>query len=300
MKPREHAELLLLAALWGGSFLFMRIAAGEFGPLALVALRTGVAALMLVPLLAWRGGLGELRGRWRAVALVGALNSALPFVAFAYAALAITAGLSSIFNATVPLWGALIARAWLGERLGVPRATGLAIGFAGVLALGWGKASWQGGAVSSAGAIVACLAATAMYGFAAHYTRRRLTGVTPLAVAAGSQLASVVMLAPLAALAWPATAPSPLAWGAALLLGSLCTGVAYVLYFRLIASAGAAQAMAVTYLIPLFGVFWGWLALDEPVTAEMGAGGAAILLGTALATGMLAPRAATPRALTRD
>lgn len=300
MKPREHAELLLLAALWGGSFLFMRVAAGEFGPLALVALRTGVAAMLLVPLLAWRGGLDEWRGRWHRVVLVGALNSALPFVAFAYAALAITAGLSSIFNATVPLWGALIARAWLGERLGSARAAGLAVGFAGVLALGWRQAGGQGGAVSSAGAIAACLAATAMYGFAAHYTRRRLADVTPLAVAAGSQLASVALLAPLAVLAWPATTPSPQAWGAALLLGLLCTGVAYVLYFRLIASAGAAQAMAVTYLIPLFGVFWGWLALDEPVTAQMGAGGAAILLGTALATGMLAPRRPAAPALTRD
>jgi drug/metabolite transporter (DMT)-like permease len=223
-------------------------------------------------------------------------------MAFGDAALAITAGLSSIFNATTPLWGARVAWAWLGERLSALRALGLAIGFAGVLGLGWGKASFTAvNGVSSGAAIVACLVATAMYGFGANYTRRRLAGVAPLTVAAGSQITAAALLALPLPLAWPAAMPSPLAWGAVLGLGVLCSGLAYILYFRLIAQVGAAQAMTVTDLIPRFGVFWGWFVLDEAVTAAMGAGALVILLGTALATGLVGKaRTGAARPLTGD
>ena len=302
MTPRQTAELLGLSALWGASFLFMRLAAGEFGPVALTAVRVAIGALVLAPLLAWHGLTGELRRHWVAITVVGLVSSVLPFIAFGYAALAITAGLSSILNATTPLWGALVAWAWLGERLSVLRALGLAIGFAGVLGLGWGKASFTAvNGVSSGAAIVACLVATAMYGFGANYTRRRLAGVAPLTVAAGSQITAAALLALPLPLAWPAAMPSPVAWAAVLGLGMLCSGLAYILYFRLIAQVGAAQAMTVTYLIPLFGVFWGWFVLDEAVTAAMGAGALVILLGTALATGLVGKaRTGTARPLTGD
>jgi drug/metabolite transporter (DMT)-like permease len=297
MTPRQVAELLLLAALWGASFLFMRVSAPELGAVALAALRVAVAAALLMPLVLLQGRRAELRRHWRELAVVGAVNSALPFLAFGHAALAINAGLSSIFNATVPLWGALIAWAWLGERLGPLRALGLAIGFGGVIGLGWGKASFTAvDGVSSGSAILACLGATALYGFGANYTRRRLGAVSPLTVAAGSQFAAALLLAVPAALAWPTRVPSATAWGAVLLLGVLCTALAYLLYFRLVAGVGPAQAMSVTYLIPLFGVFWGWAFLDEAVTAAMGLGGLVILLGTALTTGVLgrSGRAAAP------
>jgi len=287
--PRQTAELIGLAALWGASFLFMRVAADDFGPAALAWLRVAIAAAVLLPLLVWRGGAAAVRQHWRAIALVGLLGSALPFVAYGYAALALPAGLLSIFNATVPMWGALIAWVWLGERLGAPRALGLGLGFAGVLALGWDQAA-PGAAGSDLGttaAVLACLLATALYGYTANYTRRRLAGVPPLAVAAGSQLAAALWLAPLALPTWPQTPPPAAAWAAVLALGVLCTGAAYLLFFRLIAQAGAAQAMSVTYLIPVFGVFWGWALLGEPVTAAMAAAGAVILLGTALTLGRL-------------
>jgi drug/metabolite transporter (DMT)-like permease len=290
VNARQWAELVALAALWGGSFLFMRLAAGEFGPLALAAVRVAVAAAVLAPLLWWHRLGAELRRHWRAIAVVGGVNSALPFVAYSYAALSINAGLASIFNATVPLWGALLAWAWLGERPRPQRAAGLAIGFGGVVWLAWGKAG--AGAPAVTGAVLACLAASALYGFGANYTRQRLVGASPLAVAGGSQIAATLMLAAPAAAHWPAAAPSPLAWGAAIALGAACTGLAYLLFFRLIARAGAAHAMSVTYLIPLFGVGWGWLLLDERVTATMLGGGATILLGTALATGVFGPRPA--------
>ncbi len=289
MRPRDGAELLSLAAVWGSSFLFMRLGAAEFGPVAVAALRVAGASLLLVPLLAAHGHAAELRRHWRPIFVVGVINSALPFLCFAYALLSITAGLSAIFNATAPLFGAFIAWLWLNERLTRLRVAGLAIGFAGVVGLAWsnvnGAASFKPG--GSGFAVVACLAAAAMYGLAANYTRQRLAGVAPLAIAAGSQVAATVFLAVPAVLWWPAVAPSATAWGAMAMLAFACTGIAYLMYFRLIAHIGPANAIAVTYLVPLFAMLWGGWFMGEAVTAAMLAGGAVILLGTALATGMV-------------
>lgn len=278
-------ELIALAALWGASFLFMRMGAGEFGPVALSAVRVTGATLFLLPLLYWRGQWDSLRRHWQPIFVVGVLNSALPFLCFSYAALSITAGLSSIFNAATPLFGALIAWLWLKDRLTPSRVLGLAIGFAGVLWLAWDKASFKPG--GSGWAIVACLLATLCYGLAASFTKRYLTGIAPLAVASGSQLSAALVLLVPAIIWWPASMPSQTAWLAAALLAVACTGVAYVLYFRLIAHVGPANAIAVTFLIPVFAVLWGWLFLGEGVTGAMVAGCGVILLGTGLTTGVL-------------
>ena len=291
MRGRDRLELIVLAALWGGSFLFMRLAAPAFGASALAALRVAVASAVLLPLLLFTlpRPMAACSGRWRALTVVGLLNSALPFLCYSYAAQSISAGLASIFNATTPLWGALVAWLWLGERLDAQRLLGLALGFAGVLGLAWDKASFKGGAADTGLAVLACLAATLMYGIAANATRRWLTGVPALALATGSQGLAALALALPAALAWPAQPPELGAWIAALALGVLSTGVAYVLYFRLIARVGPARATTVTYLIPLFAVLWGFLALREPLTLSMLLGGAVILLGTSLATGWWRP-----------
>ena len=192
MRPRDIAELVALAALWGGAFLFMRVAVPAFGPFALAFLRVAGAALLLVPLLAARGELGALRQHWRPIAVVGLTNSALPFLCFAYAALSITAGLSAIFNSATPLFAAIVAWLWLGDRMTPLRVVGLAIGFAGVVWIGWDKADFRPG--GSAWAIAACLLATMSYGIAPSLTKRHLGGVPPLAVAAGSQLAAALFL----------------------------------------------------------------------------------------------------------
>jgi drug/metabolite transporter (DMT)-like permease len=285
------AELLGLAAIWGGSFLFMRLCGPAFGPAALAEIRGAGAVLLLLPLVAWRGELGAMRRHAGAIALVGLTNSALPFVLFATASLAITAGLSSIFNATTPLWGALVAWAWLRDRPDRWRVLGLAIGFAGVLWLAGDKASLKPGehGVSPALAIAACLVATLLYGFSANFTKRYLTGVPPMALAAGSQLSAAVALAVPAAIWWPATMPPAGAWAAAGALSVLCTGIAYVLYFRLIAHLGPANAVSVTFLIPVFALLWGGLFLHEPFTPTLAAGCAVVLLGTSLATGFVRP-----------
>lgn len=292
MRPMDIGELVALAAIWGASFLFMRLGAGEFGPVALAAVRVSGAALVLLPLLAWRGQFAELRRHWRALLIVGLTNSALPFLGFSYAALSISAGLSSIFNASTPLWGAVIAWLWLRDRPTLPRMAGLAIGFAGVLGLAWEKASFKPG--GSGWAIVACLAAALCYGLAASYTKKKLQGVPPMAVAAGSQLSAALLLALPALWWWPAQMPSARAWAMVALLAVLCTGLAYLMYFRLIAHVGASNAIAVTFLIPAFAVLWGWLFLAEPLTGAMAAGCVVILIGTALATGVIAPRIARP------
>lgn len=293
MKTSDLIDLLLLAAIWGASFLFMRVGAPEFGPVTLAALRVAGAAVFLLPV-AWASGHAAALWRHRGHLLVcGALSSAVPFLCYSFAALSITAGLASIFNATTPLFGALIAWWWLGDRPGRWKGLGLALGFAGVLWLAWDKASFRPGASATGWAVLACLTATLCYGVAASYTKRHLSSVPSLAVAAGTQLGAALLLA-LPGWWWrPSGMPSLGAWAATLALALLCTGIAYILYFRLIARIGPANAIAVTFLIPAFAVLWGWWWLDEHITGAMLAGGAVILVGTALATGLW-PRRASP------
>jgi drug/metabolite transporter (DMT)-like permease len=293
MTRRDLADLVLLAALWGGSFLFMRIAAPHFGALPLAALRVAGAALLLLPLLAARSGLGGLRRHWLQLALVGLTNSALPFACFAFAALSISVGLASILNATSPLFATLIAIAWLREPTTATRVAGLAVGLAGVVGIAWNQLG--GGPAHGASelfvAIALCLVASALYGFSACFARRSLSGVDALAVASGSQIAATLLLVLPAWWVWPAAQPPASVWLAVLALALLCTGVAYVLYFRLIARIGPSRAITVTFLVPAFALVWGGVFLGETPTPAMFAGCAAIFIGTALATGLWPRRA---------
>jgi drug/metabolite transporter (DMT)-like permease len=293
---RDFADLLLLAALWGASFLFMRLGAADFGPVALAFVRVAGAAALLVPLMLLRRQGAAWRTHGRAIAGVGVVNSALPFLLYAVAALALTTALMSVFNATASIWSALIAWLWLKERLTPLRWLGLAVGVAGVVGLSWGKADFRPGehGVSAAAGVAGCLAATWLYGLGANVSRRWLQGVPTLAVAAGSQAAATLALAVPALWLWPARPPGATAWAAALALSLLCTGLAYSLYFRLRARTSAAAATSVTLLIPVFALLWGYVALGEVPTGTMVAGCAVILLGTALATGLLRRPARCP------
>jgi drug/metabolite transporter (DMT)-like permease len=222
------------------------------------------------------------------------VNTAIPFSLFAYAALTVTAGLASILNATVPMFGALVASVWLRERLAPLQWLGMAIGMAGVAGLSAGKAEFAVG--GSALAIGAGLLASLSYGVAANVVKRYFTGVRPLSVAAGSQAAAALLLLPFAVAFWPAAPIGAIDWAAGIALGVLCTGLAYLLFFRLLARIGPASAMTVTFLIPAFAMLWGWLILGEEITGAMLAGCAVILAGTALATGILRPRRSSSRA----
>lgn len=285
MTPRNLFDLVLLAALWGGSFLFMRYAAPAFGAIALIWLRVAIAAACLLPLLWWRGQSGLLRQHAGAMLVVGLLNSAIPFVLIAWAVLSITSGLASILNAVTPIFTALIGALWLKERLSQSQMLGLLTGFAGVLLLAADKADFKPG--GSGWAMVAMLGATLCYGIVTHYTRRKLAGVPSLVTATGAQLMAALVLLPLAYQYWPAVMPDLKAWLAVIGLGVGCTALAFVLFFRLLAEVGASQAVTVTFLIPVFGVLWGSLLLGETVSAPMLLAGTVIVLGTALATGML-------------
>ncbi len=305
MNLKNIVQLLILAALWGASFLFIRIGVTDFGVAPLMALRVGIGALFLVVVLIARRPLREalhtLRTRARPLVVVGVLNSAAPFCLFAYAELTLSAGVTSVINATTPLWGALVAFLWLKDRLSALRSIGLAIGFAGVLMLVWNQIVAPNGSsaapATTALAAVAALGATLLYGIAASYTKRHLMGVDALTVATGTMIGATVVLLPLAIAQWPATAISLRAWGAVIALGVGCTGVAYMLFFHLIAIAGPARAITVTFVIPIFGILWGAVFLGERVSAGMLEGCAVILVGTALATGVVKglPRFGTRR-----
>lgn len=284
MPPRDALDLVVLGALWGAAFLFMRVAAPAFGPVTLIAVRVTIAAALLLPLLVREGGLAQARSAAGRLALVGALNTAIPFTLFAYAALTLPAGLSSVLNATVPLFGALVGVLWLGERPRPLQLVGLGLGFAGVLVLAWPRLS----SASDWRAVAAALTATLLYAISAHLTRQTLTGVRPLVIAGGSMTGAAAMLLPLTLVWHPASPPASGAWGAALMLGVASTAIAYVMYFRLLARAGPTVAMTVTYLIPVFGVSWGAVFLGERLASTALAGGALVLTGVALAT--LRPR----------
>ncbi len=287
MKKSDAAALLLLGALWGASFLFMRMGANQFGGMALAGMRAIGAAICSIPLLNSRERLAELRKHWRSVLIVGTANSALPFILFSYAAQSLPAGLSAIFDAIAPLLVAASGWLWLGERLDLPRASGLLIGLAGVVWLIGGSLSFGHGGSSVGWAMAACVGANLCYTFGAHYSHRRLQVVTPMIVAIGSQFAAALLLLPFTVWLWPAKAPTAQAWFAMFGLAAACTSLAYVLFYRLMARIGSTRSMAVLYLIPVFGVLWGTLFLGESVTIAMAGGCVVILLGVALTTGML-------------
>jgi drug/metabolite transporter (DMT)-like permease len=290
---RWIVDLLLLAALWGASFLFMRIGAAEFGALPTAAVRVSIATLFLLPCLFLARQGPALTQNWKPILLIGVLNSGLPFALFCFALVTMPSGLAAVLNATVPMFGALVAWAWFRDRPDNSRLVGLVVGFIGVALLASrSTAASHGGAVGDTGAtqllgVLACLAACLSYGVSANATRRYLVGIPSLATAAGSQLGATLFLALPAIWLWPAHIPSLHAWLALGALGIACTGIAYILFFRLIAEAGPARALTVTFLVPVFAVFYGAVFLDEPITAWMLICAVVIVCGVALSIGIV-------------
>lgn len=281
-------DLVLLAALWGASFLFMRIGAAEFGAVPTAGVRVTIAMLVLLPLMWMRGQTGDFARNWKATLLVGVSNSGLPFALFAFALLTINSGLAAVLNATVPMFGALVAWAWFRERPDNSRLAGLVIGFVGVALLAGHSAGFKSeGRISPVWAVLACLGACLSYGISASATRRYLTGVPAFATAAGSQVGASLALALPTWYFWPAQMPGTQAWLALLAVGVACTGLAYVLFFRLIANAGPQRALTVTFLVPVFAVFYGAIFLHEEITSWMLMCALVIVCGVALSTGLV-------------
>jgi len=296
MKPQNFIQLLVLAALWGASFLFIRVGVSEFSATPLATLRIAIGAACLLGMLIFRHfhkrtlreTFGVLGSRAIPLTVVGILNSAAPFCLFAYAELTLSAGATSIFNATTPMWSALIAVFWLKDRLSALRLTGLALGFIGVLIIVWDQIATPAHSLWQATlAILAAIGASLLYGVAANYTKRYLRGVDALTLAAGSMSGATVVLLPFAVATWPAAPVSLQAWGAIIALGIACTGIGFAMYFHLLNIVGPVQATTVTFVVPIFGMLWGALFLDEHVSSTMVEGCAVVLIGTALASGLI-------------
>lgn len=283
-------RLLLLAALWGASFLFLRVLVPALGPLFTTMSRVLIAGVVLVAYARLAGFDDALAGNWRRYALVALISSAIPFALFSFAALRLPASYLAILNAATPFFGLLLGARYLGERLTVPRLVGLGLGFAGVaLVSGAGPVAVDGGTLL---ATAACIGATFFYAVNGVYIRRRAADLSPRALAGWSQLFAGVALL-------PATLMAPLPPASAFTLpvaahlaafALLCSALGLLLYYRLIADVGPTRTMTVTFLIPPFGMLWGALFLGETITWPMIAGCLLVLAGTGLVLRRAAPR----------
>jgi drug/metabolite transporter (DMT)-like permease len=301
VRPAQVLQLLLLATIWGCAYPITRSAVAHFGPIPLICLRMGTTALVLLPVLIVREGLEPLRRHWRLLALLGTVFTALSFTLIAWASMTIGAGFAAILNATAPMFGAIVAWLWLGERIGAWRFVGLLVGTAGVAVLMWGKVSLRSDSATLVTvSILAVLLSSLMWGFSANFTRKRLAHVDSLTLTVGGMTAASLLLAPLAIADWhgllfPASPGLPAAthapglqqWIEVALLGVVSSGFGFLLYYRLLREVGTVPTMATTFLNPAIAMAIGALWLDEPVTAQTIAGGAIVLAGTALATGLL-------------
>ena len=289
-------RLVLLAAIWGSSFLFMRICAPVLGPAVLIEYRVAFAALFLAIVgLVLRKRL-DLAANWKHYLILGFFNSAFPFLLFAYAASTLTASVLSVLNATAPMWGAIIGAVWSRQSIGPRKGAGLVMGTCGVaLLVGFDAVATRPGAPL---AIAAALVAAFSYSVASTYSRTARS-VEPFANAHGSMWAATIMVLPALAF-FPSPGQADLGiMAAALALGVMCTGVAYIIYFRLVEEIGATSALTVTFLNPLFGILWGALFLHEVVGWYTLAGAAIVIAGTALVTGYSPARAIVPGSSTR-
>src|ERR1700692_4213850 len=270
-------ELFVLGAIWGAPCLFMRFAPSDFGAFALVEIRLALGALILLPF-TWQARASLALAGWWRLGGIGAVQSAVAVALFAWGAQRAPAGIGAITNSMTVLFTALVAFLLYRERISVLRSLGLCAGFAGVAVLASGKVG--GASVWPAG--LGGTTAALLYAFGANLIRRSLVGIPASAVAGATLLCASALLSPLAIATWPKDSIPVVSWLSSTLLGVVCTGAAFVLYYRLIHRIGAPRASTVTYLIPLFGVIWAWLLLGEALTASMAVAGALILGGVAL------------------
>lgn len=275
-------RLLCLAAIWGGSFLFMRVAANTFGPAYLIEFRVTFAAVALLLIAVYLKKKLTLTAHTKHFFIIGLFNSAVPFLLFAYAAQTLNASTLAILNSTAPIWGALVGFVWYRSPLTAKSVLGMLIGIGGVAVLVGLDTSTIGEEAMLP--IAASLMASFSYGIATNYTKNA-PQVPTFDNAHGSMWAAVIWVLPLLPFLPMRAEPSHFEWSSVVTLGVVCTGFAYLLYFRLVSDIGPASALTVTFLVPVFGILWGYLVLDEPVGSNTIIGTILVLSGTMLVTG---------------
>lgn len=285
--PRDYLVLVLLSAIWGASFLFLRISSPVFGPFFLIEMRVVSAVSVLLPLCLLLGRQHEIAANWKPILVLSFFNMSLPFCLLAYATLSIGAGFASIINATVPFFTAALAFTLWRRTLTAMALSGMFIGFLGVVLLMLDYSDPISAEVSL-WAIAAALLASLFYGLAINIMAQYLPAVSGVAVTTGSLMFSSVTLAPFALWYLPKPMPTGSVWFSVLALGIVCTGFAFVLFYRLIARIGPNLAVTNTFLIPLFSLFWGNLFLAEEVTLFMLFACTLVLTGVGLTTGSFA------------
>jgi drug/metabolite transporter (DMT)-like permease len=269
MNTKDIGALFALAALWGASFLFIRIASPAIGPLLTIQGRVTIAAIALLIYMVMIGQSTQFKQRWKQYLIIGALNAAIPFTLIAFAALHLNASMSAIINSMTPLFTALVVWVWMKEKLNKKKWLGILTGISGVVILvGWSPIPMTSEVMI---AIILSVLSTVAYSFAGVYAKKNFSGVPPLSVAFGQQLGAALLLIPFTLFNLPESALdiSPIAALSVLGLALLCTAVAYLLYFYLIDSVGPTKTLSVTFLIPLFGMVWGTVFLNEQITAGM-------------------------------
>ncbi|MGI3012725.1 DMT family transporter [Vibrio alginolyticus] len=275
-------RLLCLAAIWGGSFLFMRVAANTFGPAYLIEFRVTFAAVALLLIAVYLKKKLTLTAHTKHFFIIGLFNSAVPFLLFTYAAQTLNASTLAILNSTAPIWGALVGFVWYRSPLTAKSVLGMLIGIGGVAVLVGLDTSTIGEEAMLP--IAASLMASFSYGIATNYTKNA-PQVPAFDNAHGSMWAAVIWVLPLLPFLPMRAEPSHFEWSSVVTLGVVCTGFAYLLYFRLVSDIGPASALTVTFLVPVFGILWGYLVLDEPVGSNTIIGTILVLSGTMLVTG---------------
>ena len=292
MKVSDALLLILLAAIWGSSFVFMRATADVFGPIALIAIRISIAALFLLAFLLQKKQRKEFFDHWKILFLVGSINSAIPFSLLAYASLHLSSGTVSILNAITPVFTALIAHFWLKNIMTKLQFFGMAISISGLLFLVWDKISWS---IDSWFPLLTGVAAGLLYGIASTTTKKYLSDVSVMTSTAGSLLFSAILIIIVSLFFLPDfNNIHSIDWLYAITLGILCTAIAFIIYFKLVKNIGPATTASVTFLIPIFAFLWGYILLDELVTTRMWIATGIILLGMGFVTRLIKPPAPEP------
>jgi drug/metabolite transporter (DMT)-like permease len=283
MNVSSFAQLVTLGAIWGGAHALTRFSVPVFGPVMLVEARIVLAAILLSAVAIFTMRPLRLKTQWRQIVVLGAVNTAIPFFLLTYAAIQLNASVLSVLNATAPVFGAVIGALWLKDPLSARKVAGMLIGISGVSILLWsdlGNAN-----IPSAIPVAAALGTACAYGFSSNYARRHAATLDHFNSAHGSLWVAALLIAP-ATPFFPIEAPISMGIAASVItLGVLCTGIAYLIYFKLIHDVGPASALTVAFLIPVFGVLWGVVFLNEPITPALILGGLLVIAGTVLTTG---------------